>query len=88
MRQSAEFKLGADILRDAGIGNRKAAYRALNSLEVNSSLEVTRKSERRPIVRLTSWQSSGYLQVQRESKGGVEMVENNRRITHFTDSAD
>jgi len=59
MRQSAEFKLGADVLQDAGIGDRKATYRALSALEANASLEVSRKAGRRPIVRLTSWQSGG-----------------------------
>ena len=48
MRQSAELKVTADILRDAGIGNRKAAYRALGVLEVRGGLDPTETSGTAP----------------------------------------
>ena len=53
MRQSLELKVTADILLDAGIGNRKAGYRALDALEANGSLAVQRSRGRRPVVRLS-----------------------------------
>ena len=52
MRQSIELKVSSDILGDAGITNRKTAYRAIAQLEDNGSLSVSRKRGRRPIVRL------------------------------------
>ncbi len=52
MRQSTELRVTADIFRDAGIGDRKAAYRALGALEVNGSLTIQRHRGRRPVVRL------------------------------------
>jgi hypothetical protein len=52
MRQSAELKVTADILRDAGIDDRKAAYRALGALKANGSLALRRHRGRRPIVKL------------------------------------
>lgn len=54
MQRTNEFKLTAGILRDAGIDDRKAGYRALGRLEANGSLTVNRKRGRRPIVRLVN----------------------------------
>ncbi len=52
MQKSAELKVTADILRDAGINNRKAAYRALGALEVRGVLTLQRHRGRRPLARL------------------------------------
>ena len=52
MRRSNEIKVTADVLRDAGIADRKAAYRAMKKLEVSGSLSVSRKPGRRPVIRL------------------------------------
>jgi len=52
MQRSSEIKLTADVLRDAGITNRKAAYRAVKGLEASGSLSVSRKPGRRPVIRL------------------------------------
>jgi hypothetical protein len=54
MRQSTELRVTADILRDAGIGGRKAAYRALGALEANGSLILRRHRGRRSVVQLTA----------------------------------
>jgi hypothetical protein len=52
MLRSDEMKVTADILRDAGIEDRKTAYRAIDKLEASGALLVRRKRGRRPIVRL------------------------------------
>lgn len=52
MQHSNEVKVSADVLRDANITERKAAYRAIKSLEARGSLTVSRKPGRRPVVRL------------------------------------
>ena len=52
MQRVGEIKVTADVLRDAGIMDRKAAYRAIKRLEVSGSVMVSRKRGRRPIVRL------------------------------------
>lgn len=52
MRRTADVKLSADLLRDAGITNRKTAYRAIERLETRGSLTVHRKRGRRPTIRL------------------------------------
>jgi hypothetical protein len=52
MQRSSEIKVTADVLRDAGITDRKASYRAIKRLEVSGSVSVSRKPGRRPIVRL------------------------------------
>jgi hypothetical protein len=52
MQNSAELKVTADILRDAGILNRKMTYRALKALEASGALDVQRAPGRRPVVRL------------------------------------
>ena len=52
MQRSSEIKVTADVLRDAGITDRKAAYRAIKRLEVSGSLSVSRKPGRRPVIRL------------------------------------
>lgn len=54
MQQSTELKITSGILRDAGISNRKAAYRALGALEINGSLTLQRHRGRRPVVHLTA----------------------------------
>ena len=53
MQRSSEVKVTSDVLRDAGIVDRKAAYRAVNRLEASGSLTVSRKRGRLPVVRLT-----------------------------------
>jgi len=50
MRRSMEVKVGADVLSDAGIVDRKTAYRALNKLETSGTLTVSRRRGRRPVV--------------------------------------
>jgi hypothetical protein len=52
MQRTDEVKLTADMLHDAGITDRKAAYRAIKRLEVGGSLTVSRKRGRRPVIRL------------------------------------
>ena len=52
MLRSDAMKVTADILRDAGIEDRKTAYRAIDKLEASGALLVRRKRGRRPIVRL------------------------------------
>ena len=52
MQHSSEIKVTADVLRDAGITDRKAAYRAIKRLEASRSLSVSRKPGRRPVIRL------------------------------------
>ena len=52
MQRSSEIKVTADVLRDAGITDRKAAYRAIKRLEVSGSVLVSRKPGRRPVTRL------------------------------------
>ena len=52
MQRVGEIKVTADVLRDAGIMDRKAAYRAIKRLEASGSVSVSRKPGRRPIVRL------------------------------------
>ncbi len=52
MQRAGEIKVTADVLRDAGITDRKAAYRAIKRLEASGSVSVSRKRGRRPIVRL------------------------------------
>jgi len=60
MQNSRELKVTADILRDAGISGRKAAYRAVEALEASGALTAQRHQGRRPIVLLRSWRSTGY----------------------------
>jgi hypothetical protein len=52
MQRTDEVKLTADMLHDAGISDRKAAYRAIEKLEASRTLTVSRKRGRRPIIRL------------------------------------
>ena len=52
MQRTTELKLTTAIYQDAGIGDRKARYRALARLEANGSLKASRKHGCRPIVRL------------------------------------
>ena len=52
MRRTDEVKLTADMLHDAGITDRKPAYRAIEKLEASRTLTVSRKRGRRPIIRL------------------------------------
>lgn len=52
MQHSNEVKVSADVLCDANITERKAAYRAIKSLEARGSLTASRKPGRRPVVRL------------------------------------
>ena len=51
MQRSTELRVTGDVLRDAGIVDRKVAYRALQRLERSGTLTVTRKRGRRPLVR-------------------------------------
>ena len=62
MRQSLEIKVTADILQDAGITNRKVAYRALDTLEADGSVSLQRHKGRRPFASLL---------VKPDSKGGL-----------------
>ena len=52
MKQSAEIKVTADILKDAGITDRKVAYRALDALEDSGSISLQRHKGRRPMAKL------------------------------------
>jgi hypothetical protein len=52
MNNSKELKVSAALQRDAGIGDRKLLYRALNSLEVRGSITVRRKQGARAVVTL------------------------------------
>ena len=58
MQRSSEIKVTADVLRDAGITDRKAAYRAIKRLEVSGSVLVSRKPGRRPVTRLAQTHKS------------------------------
>jgi hypothetical protein len=60
MRGVLELKISADILRNAGIPERKSAYRALRSLEISGAIIADRKSGRRPRVRLIRHPSQTY----------------------------
>jgi hypothetical protein len=53
MRGETEFKVSRDILREAGIHDRKAAYRAIAKLEGTGSISVLRKRGRRPVVQVS-----------------------------------
>jgi hypothetical protein len=50
MRRSDEVRVSADVLRDADIGDRKTAYRAIERLEASGALTVLRKRGRRPVI--------------------------------------
>jgi Uri superfamily endonuclease len=50
MRHSNEVRVSADVLRDAGISDRKTAYRALERLEASGAITVSRKRGRRPVI--------------------------------------
>jgi hypothetical protein len=50
MRRSNEVRVSADVLRDAGIYDRRTAYRALERLEASGALTVSRKRGRRPVI--------------------------------------
>jgi len=52
MRKTKELKITNKILRDAGINDRKVAYRAVNRLEAQGILVATRKRGARPVIRL------------------------------------
>lgn len=52
MRGKREIPLTADILRDAGVTDRKVAYRAIQRLEAGGSLTVQRKRGQRAVVYL------------------------------------
>ncbi|SVE32929.1 uncharacterized protein METZ01_LOCUS485783 [marine metagenome] len=52
MQQSTEIKITAGIRRDAGISNRKAAYRAVAALEASGVLIAQRHRGRCPVIRL------------------------------------
>ena len=52
MQKSADLKVTAAILSDAGITDRKVAYRALEALEGNGAISAKRAPGRRPVVRL------------------------------------
>ena len=58
MQHSSEIRVTADVLRDAGITDRKAAYRAIKRLEVSGSVLVSRKPGRRPVTRLAQTHKS------------------------------
>lgn len=51
MNRSQEIKVTADILKDAGITDRKAGYRALDTLEAHGSISLQRNKGRRPIAK-------------------------------------
>ncbi|MDG2204093.1 MAG: hypothetical protein P8M79_02440 [Alphaproteobacteria bacterium] len=50
IQRKNEIQLTADILRDAGIADRKVAYRAMKRLEAGGSIAVRRKRGRRALV--------------------------------------
>ena len=52
MNRSKEVKVTADILKDAGIPYRKAAYRSLDTLEADGSITQQWHKGRRPIAKL------------------------------------
>ena len=52
MAKTSELKLGSAILKDAGIADRKAAYRAVEALEKTGKLSAVRHPGRRVVVRL------------------------------------
>ena len=54
MRKTNEFKITNGILRDAGIMDRKTAYRAVNRLEAAGTIAATRKRGARTVIRLIS----------------------------------
>lgn len=58
MQRVGEIKVTADVLRDAGIADRKAVYRAIKRLEASGSVMVSRERGRRPIVRLAQTPTS------------------------------
>jgi hypothetical protein len=54
MGRTQRLKITSDILSDAGIADRKAAYRALAKLEAKGTITVTRRPGARPEVQLSS----------------------------------
>lgn len=52
IQHSNEVTVSGAVLRDAGIADRKAAYRAIKRLEASGALSVSRKPGRRPVIRL------------------------------------
>jgi len=52
MNRSQEIKVTADILKDAGIADRRAGYRALNRLEADGSISLLRHKGRRPMAKM------------------------------------
>ena len=52
MGKTLRLKVSGDILSDAGIDDRKVAYRALRKLEAKGSITVTRRPGARPEVQL------------------------------------
>mgnify|MGYP007072247243 CR=1 FL=1 len=52
MQTSTQIKVGTAVLKDAGISNRQAAYRAIRKLESAGSLAVHRKPGCKPTVAL------------------------------------
>jgi len=52
IQREMEIHLTDDILRDAGVTDRKVAYRAIQRLEAGGSLTVQRKRGQRAIVYL------------------------------------
>jgi len=52
MQHSNEVRVSRAVLRDAGIADRKADYRAIKRLEASGALSVSRKPGRRPVIRL------------------------------------
>ena len=54
MRKTLRLKINGDIRSDAGIDDRKVAYRALRKLEAKGSIIVTRRPGAHPEVQLPS----------------------------------
>ena len=52
IQHSNEVTVSGAVLRDAGIADRKTAYRAIKRLEASGALSVSRKPGRRPVIRL------------------------------------
>ena len=52
IQHSNEVTVSGAVLRDAGIADRKAAYRAIKRLEASGALSVYRKPGRWPVIRL------------------------------------
>jgi hypothetical protein len=58
MADSSELKVSSAILKDAGISDRKVAYRAIKSLEKAGELTADRHSGRRTVIKLITHPST------------------------------